>query len=111
PKRDMRIDDNWRAALQSGDILLIRFELVVTKRAEPARFQIHDVDKSNEMDSVAIEAVPTITHGVFSKPLSKHPAIVFEDVVFARNIEDAFRLEALERFGKRVDLRWFRKMS
>ena len=51
-------DDNWRAALQTLDILLEPFELFVAEGAESAGFQVDDIDEADEMDAALIEAVP-----------------------------------------------------
>src|SRR5579862_5290963 len=111
PQRYMRKQDDRRAALQPGDILLEPGELVVAQRSETAGLQIHDVHEAHEMNSVAIEAMPAIAHGSLAKALAEHRAVVVEYVMFAGNIEDALGLQALERFGQRVELRRFREMS
>ena len=51
PQRDVREDDDRRAALETLDVLLEPFELLVAERAEPARLEIHDVDEADEVDA------------------------------------------------------------
>src|SRR4029453_4981841 len=58
PQRNVGEYDNWRAARESLDALLQPFELFVAGRAQPAGFEVHDVDETDEVDAAVIEAVP-----------------------------------------------------
>ena len=49
PQRDVREDDNWRAALQVFDVLLEPFQLIVAERTKSTGFEIDDVDEADEV--------------------------------------------------------------
>src|SRR5437879_677399 len=110
PQRDVREDDDGRTAFQAGNVLLEPFELLGSEIAETAGLEIHYVHETDEVSAFLIEAVPAVAPRLPRKALAKQPAVVVEDVVLAWNVEDAIGVEALEGFGKRIELLGFRKM-
>src|SRR5205823_3378486 len=58
PERDMREDDNRRAGSEILHVGLEPFELLVSELTQTAGLKIQNVDQSNEMDAVLIEAIP-----------------------------------------------------
>ena len=57
PERDVREDDNRRARSEIFHVGLEPFELLVAELSQTAGLKVQDVDQSNEMDSVLVEAV------------------------------------------------------
>src|SRR5512135_476124 len=60
PERDMGEDDDGRAGGEPAHVVLEPGELVRTEAGEAAGLEIHDVDQRDEVDALAVEAVPAI---------------------------------------------------
>src|SRR5262249_55256741 len=63
PKWDVREHDNRSIGSETFHVGFEPFKLVVSKLPYPAGLQIQNIDESDEMDAVLVEAVPT---GAFS---------------------------------------------
>src|SRR5579862_326163 len=97
-------DDDRRAALQPGDVLLDPFELLLAEVAQSACLEVQHVDESDKMGAVLIEAVPAIALRSLAETLVEHFAVVAEHVVLAGNVEDVSGLETLQRLRQCVEL-------
>ncbi len=51
-------DDDRRVRAKTFQIVLEPFELLVSELAQPAGLKIQNIDQSNEMAAVLVEAVP-----------------------------------------------------
>ena len=110
PERDVREDDDGRAALQFGDVFLEPFELLVAEISQSAGLEVQHVDQADEMRSLLIEAVPAIALRALAEALVEHLAVVVEHIVLAGNVKDAVGLQALQRFGQSVEFFGLRQL-
>jgi hypothetical protein len=60
PERNVGEEDDRDAARKTGDISTQPIDLIGAEGAEPARFEVEDVDESDEVDAGVIEAVPAV---------------------------------------------------
>src|SRR5689334_3381536 len=87
PERDMGEDDDGRARGEPAHVVLEPGELVRTEAGEAAGLEVDDVDEGDEVDALAVEAVPAIA----PRPLTMvglvgSPAI--QPVMLAGNVVD-----------------------
>src|SRR4029079_10535194 len=109
PERNVRKDDDWRAARELLDVLLQPLELFVAKRSESACLEVYDVDQADEMHTVLVEAVPSGTERSLSESLEVTLALVSEHVVLAGDIENRER-QFRQHLLQRVELRRLREV-
>src|SRR5205085_1289909 len=87
PERNVRKDDDRRTALDPLDIFREPFELVFPEAAKAARLQIDDVDETDEMHAILVEAVPACALRALAESLQITLARVTDHVVLAGHIE------------------------
>ena len=109
PERDVCEHDDGGAALQVLDIFREPLELFRPKRAESARFEVDDVDETDEVRATLIEAVSPGALRAFAKPCQIAVGIVVEHVVLAGYVEHGHR-QLREHLLQRVELRRFREV-
>ena len=103
PQRDVREHDDRRVAAQSLHVILEPFELVVTEGAKPARFEVEDVDQGHKMNTVVVEAIPTVTTRLLAIACEVLFAVVVEHVVLARDVVNVLRFATFEHLFQRVE--------
>ena len=62
-------------------------ELIGPQRAQPASLQVDDVDESDEVRAVVVEALPAGAECAPAESLPIGRPVVLEDVVLARHVE------------------------
>src|SRR5437868_14735710 len=82
----MREHHDRRGGGAAFKILFQPFELLVTERAETARFKIHDIHQTDEMHAVGIEAVPARAFGATPVTFLVAFRVLIEYVMLARHI-------------------------
>ena len=68
--------NDWRAVLLVLNVIFEPFELLRSKRAQPTGFEVHDIDQAHKMHALLVEAVPTLTLGVFAVSLAEHRSVI-----------------------------------
>src|SRR5580765_8374579 len=58
PQRDMRENDDGRAGLEMLHVFFEPLELLVSKRSQSSRFQIHYVHQTNEVHALLFKDIP-----------------------------------------------------
>ena len=110
PQGNVREDDDGRALWKTGQILLQPIDLLLTEHAEAAFLDRRDIDQPDEVNALLIEAEPAAAARTFSEPFQILRAIVAQDVVLARHIEDLFGFAVLEHLLQVVEFLGFRKL-
>ena len=110
PQGDVCENDDRRRGREVFDVLLKPFELLRAYEAEPAGFEIGDIDEADEMDAALIKRVPAAPLGVFAVALEVGFAGAFiDDVVLTRHVVHVEPAAADKLLGV-VELCRFRKM-
>src|SRR5215475_9098366 len=87
PERDMGEDDDGRARSQPAHVGLEPGDLVRTEAGQAACLEVHDIDEGDEVDALALEAVPAVAlRSLTVAGLVGSPAI--EPVMLAGNVVD-----------------------
>src|SRR5262249_27231872 len=92
PERHVRVDDDARAAREPGAVPLQAADLLLPEGAQTAGLEIEDVDQTDEVDTVVVEALPPLTDRALAIAIEVRLAVVGGDVVLAWNVEHAVRL-------------------
>ena len=105
PERDVRKDDDRRAAFQIPHVIFEPLELLGAERTEAACFEIHHIDQADEVRALVVKAVLALSFGIFAEAVQVLFAVVGEHVVLAGNVENPSRFGALEDLLGRVKFR------
>src|SRR4051794_21016708 len=87
PKRDVREDDDRRAGGEAADVILEPGDLFLAEAGQTARLEIDDIDQPDEMNALAVEAIPAGALRALSVTLHVRMAII-QPVVLAWNVMD-----------------------
>jgi len=96
PRRVVAEVADRHAGRQTRDIIFQPFQLVVPQRAQPARFQVHDVDQADEVHALLLEAVPPRPAGPLWRTLMVLLSVVIQNVVLSGDIENILCRGALQ---------------
>ena len=67
----MRIDNDWRAAAQPGQVLLQPAELILSKVAQPTGLQVEHIDQPDEVHAIVVETAPAAAGRALAVTLEK----------------------------------------
>src|SRR6266404_2969356 len=89
------------------------FELLISELSQTAGLEIQDVDQSNEMDAVFVEAVPAraFAFDALQIPFTVKLSAIVKHIVLSRNIENVLRSTTLQDFVESVELLWLRELG
>src|ERR1700733_13875105 len=86
PQRYVGEDHNRGRSRAAFDVVFEPFELLLTEIAESTSFEIGDVDETDEVHAVGVEAVPTGPLGAASVALAVKFLVRVEQVRFAGDV-------------------------
>src|SRR5882724_1680536 len=109
PERNMSEDDNGRAGGKTADVILEPGDLVRAQGGEAAGLEADHVDQGDEMDALAIEAVPAVAFRARAMAFQIGLAIV-EPVMLARHTVN-IAADVLDDLLSRVELTRLREMG
>src|SRR6266481_555361 len=111
PQWDVRKDDNRGAGLEMLDVIFKPLELLVSQRAEPAGFQVHDIDQSDEVYPLLLEAIPAALLSPFGETLVILFTVIIQNIVLARDIEDILCRGTLQNLLDGVEFLGLRELA
>src|SRR5205814_4582684 len=110
PERDVREDNDRRAVGNGFQIVRDPRELILAEDAQPALANVEDVIQADEVRALMIEARPAVAFCSLAETFEILFAVVVQDIVLARDVEDAARLTILQNLLQRVELLWLGEM-